>query len=378
MLRDALNSPFVRLGRSCLVVAGLSIALMLPAAADEIVLPGTPDGAALKAPLPQPYIVKKGDTLWGIAKRYFKDPHKWMKIWEHNLYISNPDLIYPGNRIWFGKRRPPAKKPVKAVTKTTVIQVKRSNTLPKVRLAPKVREKPVERIEKRIDNSMMLGALARQDFIQPNAVKGVGYILSGEDERINFGANDKLYLKFDSARPKEGSLFDIFRTGDPVRNPVTGKTIGVLVTHLGQVRVISEASGIYRGVVETAFEEISRGDRLKPARSVETEITPYYPPGQLEARILYIRDDAAEAGQHQVVGISLGRKDGIRTGTILSVHRRGSLAKDPVSGKTVRLPEEKIGELIVLVPQQDASIALISQSTAPINLGDAVRNQAHH
>jgi len=360
------------------VVAGLSIALMLPAAADEIVLPGTPDGAALKAPLPQPYIVKKGDTLWGIAKRYFKDPHKWMKIWEHNLYISNPDLIYPGNRIWFGKRRPPAKKPVKAVTKTTVIQVKRSNTLPKVRLAPKVREKPVERIEKRIDNSMMLGALARQDFIQPNAVKGVGYILSGEDERINFGANDKLYLKFDSARPKEGSLFDIFRTGDPVRNPVTGKTIGVLVTHLGQVRVISEASGIYRGVVETAFEEISRGDRLKPARSVETEITPYYPPGQLEARILYIRDDAAEAGQHQVVGISLGRKDGIRTGTILSVHRRGSLAKDPVSGKTVRLPEEKIGELIVLVPQQDASIALISQSTAPINLGDAVRNQAHH
>jgi len=364
--------------RRWLAIAWLCASLMpaLPATADEIVLPGTPDGTDLNAPFPQPYIVKKGDTLWGIAAHYFRDPHKWMKIWEHNLYISNPDLIYPGDRIWFGVRKPAAKKP--PVVKTSVIPVKRASTLPKIRLTPKVREKPVERIEKRIDNSMMLGALARQDFIQPDAIKGVGYILSGEDERINFGANDRLYLKFDKLRPEQGDLFDIFRTGDPVRDPVTGKTIGVLVMHLGQVRVVSETGGIYRGVVEKAFEEISRGDRLKPARKVETKITPYYPPGQLEARILYIRDDAAEAGQHQVVGISLGRKDGIRTGTILSVHRRGKLEKDPLSGKTVRLPEEKIGELIVLVPQQDASIALISQSTAPINLGDAVRNQADH
>jgi len=362
------------------VVAVLCAVLLLPlsAAADDVVMPGTPDHADLKAPLPQPYIVKKGDTLWGIAERYFRNPRKWINIWERNLYISNPDLIYPGNRIWFGKRKSPAKGPSTARTKTAVVQVRQSDTLPKIRLVPKVHVKPAERMEKAIDNSMMLAVLARQDFIHPDAIKGVGYILGGQDERINFSAHDKLYLKFNTIQPEKGSLFDIFRTGDPVRDPLTGEIIGMLVMHLGQVRVVSAVHGVYHGVIERVFEEISRGDLLKPARSVDTKIIPHYPPGRLEARILYIRDNAAEAGQHQVVGISLGRKDGIRTGTILSVHRRGRLVKDPVSGEAVALPEEKIGELVVLVPQQHASIALVSQSTAPINLGDLVRNQARH
>ncbi len=357
------------------LTAGLSAYLCLPpqVAAGELVLPAAPEATELKAPLPQPYIVKKGDTLWDIAVRYFNDPYKWIKIWEHNLYISNPDLIYPGNQIWFGTSKKPAKG---AITRTAVTHAKGSGVLPTVKLSPHIRKKPVERLEAGIDNSMVLGALARQDFIQPEAVQGVGYILGAEDQRINFGANDDLYLKFNKQPSGESTLFDIFRTGDPVLDPVTGKTIGVLVTHLGQIRVASHSDGIYRGVVEKAFEEIGRGDRLKPAHSINTKITLNYPAGRLQARILYIRDDAAEAGQHQIVGISLGRKDGIRTGAVLSVHRAGSAEKDRVTGDTVHLPEEKIGELIVLVPQQDASIALISRSTAPINLGDVVRNQA--
>lgn len=359
------------------MTAGMSACLCLPllAVADELVLPGVPDATELKSPLPQPYIVKKGDTLWDIAERYFKDPYKWIKIWEGNLYISNPDLIYPGNQIWFGVSKKPVKK---ALTETAVVHIKDSGALQKVKLTPQAHEKPVERLEAGIDNSMALGALARQDFIQPEAVQGVGYILGTEDKRINFGANDRLYLKFTKRPVEEESLFDIFRTGDPVQDPDTGKTIGVLVTHLGQIRVTSQSDGVYRGLVEKAFEELARGDRLKPARSVNTKITPDYPKGKLQARILYIRDDAAEAGQHQIVGISIGKKDGIKTGTMLSVHRTGSMEEDRVTGDTVRLPEEKIGELIVLVPQQDASIALVSRSTAPINLGDTVRNQASH
>jgi len=356
------------------LTAGLSTCLCLPpVAAGELVLPATSETTELKAPLPRPYIVKKGDTLWDIAVRYFNDPYKWIKIWEQNLYISNPDLIYPGNQIWFGTGRKPARE---TITRTAVTHARGSGVLPTVKLSPRIHEKAVERLEAGIDNSMVLGALSRQDFIQPEAVQGVGYILGAEDQRINFGANDSLYMKFNKQPVEEGSLFDIFRTGDPVLDPATGKAIGMLVTHLGQIRVISHSDGIYRGVVEKAFEEIGRGDRLKPAHGINTKIALNYPAGRLQASILYIRDDAAEAGQHQIVGISLGRKDGIRTGTVLSVHRAGGVEKDRVTGDTVRLPEEKIGELIVLVPQQDASIALISRSTAPINLGDAVRNQA--
>jgi spore coat assembly protein SafA len=42
------------------------------------------------------YIVRKGDTLWGIAKQY--NVELTMLI-EANPQIKNPNLIYPGNRV---------------------------------------------------------------------------------------------------------------------------------------------------------------------------------------------------------------------------------------------------------------------------------------
>jgi hypothetical protein len=326
------------------------------ASADELTLPDQVTTADIKTNLPQPYIVKKGDTLWDIANYFFKNPKKWLNIWEQNLYISNPDLIYPGNEIWFN------------------IKKKKTGGLTTVRPQPAVRIKPVERLEAAIDPSLLITALKRQDFISPESVKGVGYVLDSPDERINYGANDNVYLKFKSP-VEEGAIFDVFRTGKSVRDPKTGKVVGVLVNDLGQIEVTSQSGGVTRGRVILSFEEISRGDRLKPAHDINTRIIPDYPVNKVNGDILYIRNDAAEAGQHQVVGISLGLKDGMKAGTMLSVHKAGRIIKDSVSGKAVVLPQERIGELMVLVPQQAASIALVIKSSEAINLGDSVRNQ---
>ena len=343
-----------------LVIACMSLVCAFPvqAMADELAMPTEMSEADVKPNLPQPYVVKKGDTLWDISSYFFKDPMKWMKIWEKNLYISNPDLIYPGNEIWFD-----------------VEKLKKSGGLAKQRPQPAVLIKPVEKLEPKVDTSRLLNALARQDFIQADAIKGVGYILDSEDERINYGAGERLYLKINQPA-QDGDLFDVFRTGDPIKDPDTGKVVGVLVHHLGQIEVRSQDDGVYRGVVLNTFEELSRGDRLKPAKQVDTRITPSYPDGSVAGKILYIRNDAAEAGQNQMVGISIGQGSGLQAGTALSIHRAGRMVKDRVTGKSVRLPEEKIGELLVLVAQPSASLALVVESTAAINIGDAVRNKA--
>lgn len=342
------------------VIAMLLALLAFPvvASADNLSMPQEVTEADLKPDLPQPYVVKKGDTLWDIANYFFRDPHKWMKIWERNLYITNPDLIYPGNEIWFDVKK-----------------VKKSGGITTVRPQPKVKVKPVERLEAEIDTSMVLTALARQDFIQPDEIEGVGHILDSVDERLHYGANDKLYLKFNQP-VNEGDVFDVFRTGDPIVDPKTGKTVGVLVNHLGQIEVTSESNGVYRGTVLETFEELSRGDRLKPAKVIETRIKPSYPGGALAGQVLYIRNNAAEAGQHQVIGIDLGLDEGLTSGAALSIHKAGRTVKDRVTGKTVTLPEEKIGEVLVLVAQKDASLALVTSSTGPINRGDTVRNKA--
>jgi len=329
------------------------------ASASALTLPDQVTAADIKPDLPQPYIVKKGDTLWDVANHFFKDPEKWLKIWERNLYISNPDIIYPGNKIWFNAKQ------------------KKTGGLAIVRTQPSVRIKSVERLESSIDPGLFITALKRQDFISPNAVQGVGYILDSPDERINYGADDKVYLKL-TIPVHAGDIFDIFRTGDPIHDPKTGKVMGALINHLGQVEAITQSNGVTEGRIIHSYEEISRGDRLKPARHINTHVIPNYPAHTVNGDVLYIRNNAAEAGQHQIVGISLGLKDGMKAGTVLSVHKPGRIIEDTVSHKAVTLPQKTIGELMVLVPQKDASIALVTKSTQAINLGDAVRNQIEH
>lgn len=52
-------------------------------------------------PVPRTYTVKKGDSLWKIAKKLLGNGSLWVKIYEKNKKTigSNPDLIKPGQRL---------------------------------------------------------------------------------------------------------------------------------------------------------------------------------------------------------------------------------------------------------------------------------------
>lgn len=53
--------------------------------------------SASTAPKATTYTVKKGDTLWAIAKKYYGNGAKYTRIYEANKSkIKNPNLIYPG------------------------------------------------------------------------------------------------------------------------------------------------------------------------------------------------------------------------------------------------------------------------------------------
>ena len=63
----------------------------------EFIIPGLVLKIPAKIPpdKPQVYIVRPGDTVWGIARRYGITPDEI--ILYNNL--SNPNTIYPGQRL---------------------------------------------------------------------------------------------------------------------------------------------------------------------------------------------------------------------------------------------------------------------------------------
>lgn len=51
-------------------------------------------------PPPKIYIVKKGDTLWGISKKYYKKGAKWYVLWKVNKEkVPDFDKIYRSQKI---------------------------------------------------------------------------------------------------------------------------------------------------------------------------------------------------------------------------------------------------------------------------------------
>lgn len=46
------------------------------------------------------HVVQSGDTLWGLAKKYYSNGNQYSKIFNANTdQIKNPNLIYPGQRL---------------------------------------------------------------------------------------------------------------------------------------------------------------------------------------------------------------------------------------------------------------------------------------
>lgn len=319
---------------------------------------GAVDADALAEDAPRVYTVQKGDTLWGIAKRFLEDPWLWEELWDQNPYVSNPDLIYPGDRL-----------------RLTVSDGKaRISRRPVERLQPRQREAPVERLEavRGVDPTMLVSVLDRFQLRPPRPEPGEApaHLVAGERERALYASGDRVFVRVHG----DSDVRRWYAAGspEPVRDPESGRLLGYVVPRQGVVELRSVGPGTHKATITEAFTTLEAGMPLQPAgdETARLRLLPR-PAPEVSGRLLRPAADRSLVGQGDLVVIDLGGWEGIEPGHVLAVSGPGRKAENPRNpGEPLALPGKRKGVVMVVRTTPEVSFALVMENGEGLEAGD--------
>jgi hypothetical protein len=345
-------------------------------------LPARADDIALTPGVPERYVVVKGDTLWGIAQRFLRDPWRWPDIWRLNRdQIKNPHWIYPGDVVVL-VRGTVGGEPPKLVLERETVRVS-----PTVRITPldaqAIPSIPPGDIEPYLSRPLVTG---------PAGLPNAATIIAGRDARLVRGEGDLMYAV--GIERSAGDLWHIYRPGPTLvayDNPQD--VLGWEQKFLGTAKVerFAEVSTIR---IATAREEIVPGDLLVPApRETLVNYIPHAPQRPVDAHIIMLGTNAVEAGRGTLVTLDRGSADGLEIGNVLAVYRVVPQILDPRPSKEpdiivrfidqtvsykpeayLNIPDERTGLLFVYRVFDRVSYGILVNTTDPISVGDLARN----
>jgi hypothetical protein len=363
--------------------------------------------ADLQPDAPDSYTVVKGDTLWGISGKFLKDPYKWPQIWQMNQdQIKDPHRIYPGDVIRLDRA-------ALALSLEGGAGGAQAEAIANVvRLEPRVRVEPLQSAVPTIPGAVIGPFLSQPLVVEENGLQSAPAIVATAESRVIVGVGDTAYA--DRIGSSDSVNWQIFRPGQPVRDPESGEILGYEARYVGDARVRRFGHPTTLEITK-ARQEINRGDRLMPAR--ETSFPAYVPraPDKLiSGAIVSVDGGVSELGQYQIVALNRGSRDGLQVGHVLASYHRGELVDtsgrtrgfigtkdstwsfisrpvnvvpDPpsapvpadgrvgiaASGTILKLPDERNGLVFVFRVFEKMSYAMVMSATRPIYVGDVVR-----
>jgi len=370
-----------RMKRVLLIVFGLLILFAFVGHTEELPPPQVLDKE-------MDYLVKKGDTLWDISKRFYNDAFLWPRLWQQNQYITNPHQISPGDRI----RLYPYKVLIE-VEEQKPPTVEEAKPLP----PPQVPETPPPPLPPppEIIRLTIFPEINSAGFIA-DKMEGIGKIVAAKLDKVLVVDEDEIYISFQKGiSVKKGDQFTIFRVLEPIEHPVIKQKkksliVGRRVIILGTAVITKTSAGeAQTALITRSYAEIIVGDEVTPyfapreefaVKTMEQPLYGWIVAGQRIAKLEFVEGD--------VVYIDLGEEDHVRPGHIFNVLRRGAVVEYPVSNKAekikdkekriatpavmVKLPDELVARLVVIKTQSRTSTAVIVQTRLSVFVGDEV------
>lgn len=326
--------------------------------------------AQIRDNAPEQHIVTQGDTLWGIAHRFFNDPWQWPQIWGLNQdTIKDPHWIYPGDVVRLDRQH--GKLDVDTARGTGGI----------VKLTPQVRSSP--------GRSLAIPAVPRGDiapFLKYPLVVNEGdlahapLLVATLDERVVVGDDDIVYVQgLDRA---QGIHWQLYRPGKALIDPDSGQVLGHEAIFLGEVQVEQFGNPSTVRIVH-ATQEIKKGDRLIARAAAQSDnFIPRAPGSRLSSKVISVHGGAELAGQHSVITLNKGQRDGLEVGHVLTLTRHGGTLRNDdqalceagdaacKKGQSVTLPDQHYGLIFVFRTFERVAYALVMETRMPVELLD--------
>jgi LysM repeat protein len=305
---------------------------------------------------PDRHVVTSGDTLWGIAAKFLKDPYRWGELWKLNAEeIKNPQRIYPGQVIALDKSGNQPR--VKLVT---LVEPRREYSEP---LKKGISSIPPDEIEPFLSEPRVLDA---------KGLDAAPRVVALQNDRVIAGAGDTVYTTEATIRHK---AWQIFRPGNPLLDPDTQEVLGHEAVFLGTARMTKE--GVPSSfLILTSKQEVARDDRLLAApRQDVLNYIPHAPTKMIKAKVLGMYDGVNFGGPQTVITLNRGKADGLELGHVLAVDLAGAVVSNRYDGERTdyRLPDARNGLVFVFRVFDRVSYALVMNATHPVVIGDTVR-----
>ena len=334
----------------------------------------------LRKDAPDRHIVVKGDTLWDISEKFFRDPWKWPYIWGMNRdSINDPHWIYPGDVIFLDRASGTLRIGTGSDTGGASNSARTSSPPDSgknnvagemsdlIRLSPKVREsQSIHDIIPSIPAKIIAPFLSRPLVVETDGLKDAPMLIGAREGRVILAENDTGFVH--GLTPEQGDKWQIYRPGKKLVDPETDEVLGIEAVYLGNAEVTTFAD-VSTIKITHSVQEAYGGDRLIAAANEPIgSFLPRSPESNISARVISVYGGVSQAGQNAAVTLNKGARDGLEVGHVLAMYHKGEIVKQ--SGKKFTLPDQRYGLVFVFRVFDKVSYALVMQAVMPVQLLD--------
>ena len=330
---------------------------------------------ALKASAPYVYVVKRGDTLWDIAGKFLNSPWRWKEIWASNRHVKNPHWIYPGDKLLLCTLdgRPLIGKDEGDGCEGIIRRHQGGASLqPQIRiesLANTIPVVPLAYIQQWLDHSIV---------VSPESLTNIPYILGAADNRVITGAGQTVYARGNGL--VTGQQYGVFRQGEPYTfTDATGKKInaGIELVEVASATAVANENDITTLELTKSFNaEVRKGDFVLPQYDNNMPSL-FYPtiPNEVTdgGQVVRVQGSIGTAAQHGVVTLDRGALHGVKSGQVFSIYQKGETVRDPQTKEMVKLPNQRVGTVMIFKAFDQLSYAYELDSSLPIKVGAEIQ-----